>query len=75
MKRYLLFAGSSYYPRGGWLDFIDSFDTPEEAKEVGQCHDIFIFSNKEESYPKYDWFHIIDKKTGRPCLTENGDLY
>lgn len=31
MKRYLLFAGSHYYPFGGARDFIDSFDTLEEA--------------------------------------------
>lgn len=31
MKRYLLFAGSYYYPGGGWDDFIQSFDTLEEA--------------------------------------------
>jgi hypothetical protein len=31
MRRYALFAGSVFYPRGGMNDFIDSFDTREEA--------------------------------------------
>ncbi len=32
MKRFLLFAGSSYYPDGGWGDFIGHYDTEEEIK-------------------------------------------
>lgn len=32
MKPYLLFAGP-LSPQGGWRDFIDSFDTLEEALE------------------------------------------
>jgi hypothetical protein len=45
MKRYLLFAGYQYYPRGGWTDFIDSFDTKEEA-----------FAETA----RYDWCHVVD---------------
>lgn len=28
---YLLFAGDIYYPEGGWADFINYFNTPEDA--------------------------------------------
>jgi len=31
MKRYLLFTFSNYYPCGGFEDYIDIFDTIEEA--------------------------------------------
>ena len=33
MRRYWLFAHNNYYARGGLQDFIDSFDTLEEAAE------------------------------------------
>ena len=32
MKPFLLFAGPSYYPRGGAADFISAHDTLEEAQ-------------------------------------------
>lgn len=51
MKRYLLFAYWTYYPRGGWLDFVGSFDTQEEAESAA-------LANK-----KSHW-HIIDANTG-----------
>ena len=31
MKQYLVFGYYGFYPRGGMNDFIDSFDTEEEA--------------------------------------------
>lgn len=50
MKRYLLFSGEDYYPDGGWVDFDDSFDTPEEA----------MASRKQLG----DWAHVVDSQTG-----------
>lgn len=32
-KRFLVFASDSYYPGGGWIDFISSHDTFEEAEK------------------------------------------
>ena len=32
LKRYLVFAGESYYPLGGWDDLIGQYDTIEEAR-------------------------------------------
>lgn len=50
MKRFLLFAGSDYYPSGGWKDFQKDFDTLEEANNyIGQNYNA-------------DWFHLIDSK-------------
>jgi hypothetical protein len=30
--KYLLFAGHTYYPSGGWYDYRGTYDTVEEAK-------------------------------------------
>lgn len=51
MKRYLLFAGDNYYPSGGWGDFVDGFDSVEQA----------ALKLAERSY---DWFQIVDATTG-----------
>lgn len=31
MKRFALFEFDTYYPGGGWCDYVDSFETVEEA--------------------------------------------
>lgn len=54
MKRYLLFGGEWYYPSGGWGDFVDSFDTKEQAFEVA----------KSSQFSYLEWCHIIDSQTG-----------
>ena len=41
---YLLFAGSQYYPFGGFFDFQGAYDTVEEAVEAGA---------------RYDWWHVV----------------
>jgi hypothetical protein len=56
MKRYALFAGMQYEPRGGWGDYIDSFDTKEEA--VG--HYASVLSDQGWC----DWFQVVDLTTG-----------
>lgn len=45
MKRFVLFAGYTYYPRGGFNDKIGSFDTLNEA---------------HEAVATYDWYQIYD---------------
>jgi hypothetical protein len=59
MKRFLLFAGYNYYPRGGANDLQDSFDTEEEAIVEGNK-----LTNLSLNYAEYDWFNIIDTKEG-----------
>ena len=51
LKRFLLFAGDTYYPCGGWHDFIGSYDSYEEAAANGDID-------------RNDWWHVIDHKTG-----------
>lgn len=50
-KRYLVFAGSNYYPAGGWNDYIGSADTAEDAGRAA------IASHN-------DWWDVIDAETG-----------
>lgn len=59
MKRYLGFSGSTYYPSGGWEDFIGSFDTPEAAKEA-------IYESHADW--RYSWGHVVDQETGTVVL-------
>lgn len=58
MKRYLLFAGNYYEGEiGGWQDFIDIFNTVEEAKAVGKAR------SEITGIKRYDWFHVVDIQT------------
>jgi hypothetical protein len=63
-KRYALFAGSNYYPSGGWGDFVKAAYTVDELKLTD--HEI------EENW--YDWCHIVD--LDREMIIETkGNLY
>jgi hypothetical protein len=52
MKRYWLFGGNSYYPNGGMGDFRGSFDSREEAIEVGAA----IREGSDS------WYHVFDSQ-------------
>lgn len=69
MKRYLLFVGYNYYPSGGWDDFVNSYDTVEEAMlAVNDKETPYFKQDAFLSYPKtignVDWWHVIDTTTG-----------
>jgi hypothetical protein len=44
---YMLFAGDTYYPGGGWNDYQESFSSTEEAIEY-------------LARISYQWAHIVD---------------
>ena len=54
LNQYLLFGGDTYYPRGGWDDFIMSSPTMENA--------IAMVSQLEK---KCEWYHVVDTKTNK----------
>lgn len=56
MKRYLLFAGRWGGQVGGWEDFIDSFDTVEDATKEGG-------GSFSSGRAKYDWYQVVDTQT------------
>jgi len=60
VKRYAVFAGRNYYPRGGWSDFQESFDTIPEAR-------LALTTGKIR---KHDWWEIVDLTIGR--IVEEG---
>lgn len=79
MKRYLVFAGKSYYPSGGWSDFRSSFDdlesaTAEAARLVLEPkHDENAFRDDG----RFEWSHCVDLVTGEGQYIQrsyNGDV-
>lgn len=55
MERFLVFAGYRYYPRGGYDDYQDGFETLDEAKEY--CGRLLRDHGR-------DWAHVLDIQTG-----------
>lgn len=60
-KPFLLFCGSTFYPGGGWNDFVGAFASTEAAK----THLI----NHPDDYT-HDWWHIVDAST-REIIEKN----
>jgi hypothetical protein len=56
MKKYLLFAGENYYPKGGMNDFKGSFDTVEESENE-------YYTNEVQRYNSWEWYQIVDSET------------
>jgi hypothetical protein len=54
-RRYLLFAGNRYYPKGGWLDLVGEFDLLDDAR-ASMPANITIFRHKL-------WYQIVDTTT------------
>ena len=52
MKRYLLFAGDTYYPCGGWSDLRTACDTREELSSA-----VLLLGDD------FGWWHAIDTET------------
>lgn len=55
-KRYALFVGDCYYPRGGWSDFVGFFDNAADA--------VFAVAEPEEDCVSGWWFNVADLETG-----------
>ena len=51
MKRYMLFAGCTYYPSGGMYDLEGCFDSLDAIS-------VFLLSGKD-----FDWGHVFDCTT------------
>jgi hypothetical protein len=52
MKPYLLIAGDNYYPSSRTGDWIDCYETKEEAEEKWE-------EISKQKY-RYDWYEIVD---------------
>lgn len=62
MRRYLLFSGADYYPGGGFEDFVDSFDTVENAMMAYEPN-------------SHTWAQVVDGETGEilECTWRDGN--
>jgi hypothetical protein len=62
MKRYMLFAGDSYYAEGGAGDFKDDFFELENAIRAGKL----ALENR------CDWWHVFDTENRKIVALKNG---
>lgn len=62
MKRYLLFAGANYYPRGGMEDFVAGFDGLDGAIARGRAE---TDHSGERRGKADDWWHVLDLEEGK----------
>lgn len=53
MGRFLLFAGETYYAKGGAHDLVDGFGSVVEAKAYGEAL-------MEKDRYRFQWFHVFD---------------
>ncbi len=51
LRTFALFAGSDYYPDGGWKDYRGAFDTERDALIAAAALGA-------------DWFHVVNLPTG-----------
>lgn len=51
MKKYLVFAGVTYYPSGGFDDYVGSSDSLQGAKDMGEDD---MWSN---------WWHVVETES------------
>lgn len=66
MKRFLTFAGDTYYPQPGWETSRGLYDTQDEAVEaLKELH-------KDEDY---DWCHVVDLETEQIVARWRGKTY
>jgi len=67
-KRYLLFAGDMYEQRGGWHDFVKSFDSIGETMTA--IDDLHLLEHEDT------WAHIVDTELGCIiCVVERSSDY
>ena len=58
VKRYMVFAGESYYPGGGMIDFKGSFSSLDEAVQI-------MSKEAKKSGPHTCWGHIYDNSKNK----------
>lgn len=60
MKLFLLIAGLDYYPERSCSNWVDTFETKEEAESVVRHLADFDSSGYSVYGNSYDWYDIID---------------
>ena len=57
---FLVFAGSFYYPSGGWDDYQETFETAEEAVRYAKS----LYE---------DWWHVVELGKGEVFWGKRND--
>jgi len=65
VKRYLVFAGDTYYPSGGWRDLKGNFGSKREAIKFADN----LVKSDAEPWQRGEWYlcewsHVIDTEKG-----------
>lgn len=60
MKRFLVFKMDTYYPCGGWEDYIGQADTKEEAVLLAE-------TTSPPGYSSGSFWHVVDTLEGKIC--------
>jgi hypothetical protein len=68
VKRFLLFAGQTYYANGGWRDFVSSHATLDEAEAARKAEHVEQNSNYGTG-----WTHIVDSETEKEVVSQFED--
>ena len=82
MKRYLLFFGDYFYPRGGMEDFVSDFNTLEECQaaidtKIKENFDPEWYTLEEfieYQWKHVNWAHIYDTKTRKKVWSKEFSL-
>jgi hypothetical protein len=61
MGRFMVFTGQQCYPCGGMNDFLNSFDTQEDATRVGKLR--CEANAGGSSMYDHEWGHVYDTMT------------
>ena len=65
MKRFLVFAGTTYYPSGGWHDLHSTHDSAEEAVSA---------VNQHVGEDSLGWSHAVDTSTAKVIYRAGNDI-
>lgn len=68
MKRFMLFVGQSFYANGGFLDFVDSFDSAQEAVDCA----VSKYDPPDGMFAD-EWWHVVDIETQQIVAKQEGD--
>lgn len=71
MRRYLLFAGCSYYAAGGWLDFIHDFDSAADAIYTAAR---LLTDGWRGGAGDPDWYQVVDQRGDRDGPIKAGQI-
>lgn len=64
---YHLFSGQNYYPESGLGDYVNAFETQEEAEEIGRQK-----CGQDGTNWQNDWWVVVTEVDGRLTTVSRG---